>query len=361
MSTENMYISYLLSIIFVVMMISSSIIGETLYLDSRNGNDSNLGSEEKSIKTFQRAAELVNSSAEAGPTTLIVAPGVYTLTETVLFQNARNYTAEDRLTIRAKILPDDPDWRPELMPVLLGTEIPEQVGQTNEIIESTGLKIELNHVTIRGLKFLGSPVPRIWYYPIFREGKDLKDLIITQCIFTMESYAVTCNVGVLANGHGLVIDHCIFYNCRNPVVYWRAKEGNSYGNVMRYCIVDGAYTSGVWVCDTAEDFDFHHNIITRSNFAWMRDAENRRNYRLHDCLITENKYYSGECGANWELNQTGPDIVFEEKNVIKQGEVILETGKGIDLEIPNNFLHVMPGTLGNDLGAGLFILKSYGK
>jgi hypothetical protein len=358
MSTRNTYISYLFFLIFGVLTISSSTIAETLYLDSRSGNDSNPGSEDKSIKTFQRATELVNSLAEAGPTTLIVAPGVYTLTGTVLFQNARNYTEEDRLTIRAKILPDEPGWRPELMPILLCTEIPEQVGKTNEVIENTGLKIELNHVTIRGLKFLGSPVPRIWYYPIFREGKDLKDLIITQCIFSMESYAVTCNVGVLANGHGLVIDHCIFYNCRNPVVYWRAEEGISYGNAMRYCLVEGAYTSGVWVCDTAEDFDFHHNIITQSNFAWMRDAENRRKYRLHDCIITENKHYSGECGANWKLSQTGSDIVFEEKNVRKEGEVILEKGNGIDVEIPNNFLHVMPGTLGSDLGAGLFIITT---
>jgi len=61
-----------------------------------------------------------------------------------------------------------------------------------------------------------------------------------------------------------------------------------------------------------------------------------------------------ECDPDWKLNPTGPGIVYEEKDVIKTGKVVLEMGNGIDVTVPRKFLHPVPGTLGSDLGAGLF-------
>jgi len=338
----------------VIAILVPAAIAETLYIDSRNGNDTNPGTKQKPLKTIRQMAVMVNGKTEEGPTTIKVAPGVYNLTKAAFFKNTRLYTKEKRLTIEATVLPDDPNWKPVLMPVILSTEIPQQWEKTNAPVETSGLKIEISHVTIRGLKFLGSPVLHIWYYPVFREGKSLEDLIVTQCVFPMDSYALSSNVAIIANGHGLEVDHCIFYNCRNPVVFWNAEGGTSKNNAVRYCIVDGAYTSGVWVCQSSEDFEFHHNIITRSRYAWMRSSSNQRKYRLHDCIITNNEWYSGECGADWKLKTTGSGIVYEEKDVIKTGKVVLEMGDGIDLAVPRNYLHVVPGTLGSDLGAGLF-------
>jgi len=240
------------------------------------------------------------------------------------------------------------------MPVVLSAEVPRQWEKTNTQVETSSLKVEISHVTMRGMKFLGSPVSHILYYPVFREGKEHEDLLVTQCLFVMDNYALSSNVAIIANGHGLVVDHCIFYRCRNPVVFWNATGGISKNNAMRYCIVDGAYTSGVWVCQAAEDFEFHHNVITRSECAWMRNSSNQTKYRLHDCIMTDNKCYSMECGPNWKLSPTGSEIVYEESNVIKTGKVILETGHGIDETVPREFLHPIPGTLGSDLGAGLF-------
>jgi len=338
----------------VVGVLISSSFAETLYVDGANGNDVNPGTKQKPLKTIGRAAATVNSRKEGGPTTIKIEPGVYNLTKAVFFKNNRPYTKGKRLTIEATVLPDDPNWKPVLMPVILSTEIPQQWEKTNKPVETSGLKIEINHATIQGLKFLGSPVLHIWYYPIFREGKNLEDLIVTQCLFAMDSYALSSNVAILANGHGLVVDHCVFFNCRNPVVFWNAEGGTSKNNAMRYCIVDGAYTSGVWVCQTAEDFEFHNNIITRSRYAWMRSSSNQRKYRLHDCIITDNESYSGECGSDWKVKATGPEIVYNEKDVIKTGRVVLEMGNGIDLPVPRNFLHPVPGTFGSDLGVGLF-------
>ena len=345
---------YTILIILTAISFLTSVFAETLVLDSRKGIDTNPGTALMPIKTFKEAAKRINNSIESGPTVIKVAPGIHILDETVLFYNDRAYTEHDRLIIEAEILPDDPRWKPELMPIILSIGLPQEWRKSDEPIDYTGFKIEINHVTIRGLKFLGNPIPEIWYYPIFREGKDLNDLVVTQCLFTMDSYAVTSNVCILANGHGLVVDHCIFYNCRNPVVFWRAESGTSHGNTMRHCIVDGAYTSAVWVCDTGEDFEFHHNIITHSRYAWIRDEDNKRTYRLHDCIITENEYNSGQCGANWKLDPTGPDITFEEENVTKSGKVIMETIDGIDADIPTRYLHVVPDSLGSGLDAGLF-------
>jgi hypothetical protein len=341
----------------VMAILASAAVAERLYIDSRNGNDVNPGTKDNPLKTIGRAAVLVNSRTEGGPTTIKIGPGVYNLTKAVLFKNTRAYTNGKRLTIEATILPDDPNWKPVLMPVILSTEIPRQWEKTKAQVEASGLKIEISHVTIRGLKFLGSPVSHIWYYPVFREGKSLEDLVVTQCLFTMDRNALSSNVAIIANGHGLVVDHCIFYNCRNPIVFWNADGGTSQNNAMRYCIVDGAYTSGVWVCQTAEDFEFHNNIITRSKYAWMRSSSNQRKYRLHDCIITGNESYSGECNSDWKLKATGPEIVYNEKDVIRTGKIVLEMGNGIDLPVPRNFLHPVPGTLGSDLGAGLFERK----
>ncbi|MHC4574459.1 MAG: MBL fold metallo-hydrolase [Planctomycetota bacterium] len=331
-------------------------IGETLYVDGMNGNDGNPGTEERPLGTIGKAAIMVNSKREAGPTRIKLAAAVYNLRKAVVFDNNRPYTEEKRLVIEASILPDDPEWKPVLMPIILSTGelLPDDKNRG-----TYGLKIEMSHVTIRGLKFLGNPMSANWYWPVWRGGQDLDDLIVTKCLFMGDREVLPIQVAIIAQGHGLVVDHCIFYNCRNSVVFWNAAGGASKRNAMRYCIVDGAYISGLWVCQTAEDFEFHHNIITRGQYAWMRDSSNRRDYRLHDCIITNNEHYSGKCDADWKVSQTGPEITYEEENIIKWGRVILETtkaevGSAKKRERPGNYLHVVPGTLGSDLGAGLF-------
>ena len=78
---------------------------------------------------------------------------------------------------------------------------------------------------------------------------------------------------------------------------------------MRYCIIDGAYTSACWVCDAADDFEFHHNIITRSKYVWMRSGDNKKIYSLHDCIITDNEIYSGiNVGPGFNLAPAGKEI-----------------------------------------------------
>jgi ketosteroid isomerase-like protein len=131
---------------------------------------------------------------------------------------------------------------------------------------------------------------------------------------------------------------------------------------MHHCIVDGADIAAVWTCQTAEDFEFHHNVITRSQYVWMRSPGNKKVYRLRDCVITDSKYASGTGTASAIHGPTGADITFNEENVVKRGTVQLVipglSPRGLTAERPRDYLHVTPGTLGSDLGAGLFSIPS---
>ena len=338
-----------------VAIFSPGVIAEVLFVDSTNGNDTNPGTREKPLKTISKAAKLVNSSTEPGPTKIKIAPGAYCVTDTVVFENSRKYTKDKRFLIEATILPDDKDWTPALMPVILSTVKGEGPSTEKHAI---ALKVEVNHATVQGIKFLGNPRPRTWGYSIFRSGKDLEGLVVTQCMFVGDEQAMPYNCPICANGQGLVVDHCVFYKCDIPAIFWDAEDGVSKGNAMRYCIVDGADIAAVWTCQTAEDFEFHDNIITRSQYFWMRAPNNRKKYLISNCIVTDNKYDSGYGTAAEIFGQTGNEVNFEEKNVIKEGTIKLEkaivTADALSVVRPREYLHVIPGSLGSDLGAGLF-------
>lgn len=342
----------LFSILFLAFL-SEDIFPATVYVNSQAGNDNHSGSVHQPVKTLARAVALVNDSALNQPVTIIIAPGLYPIEETLQIGKRNHFSKDNRLTIRAELPPDSDEWRPESMPILTPVQyMAPDSGKT--FAEMTGLLINVDHVTIQGLKFTGSPLIGIWYYPIFREGKDLKDLLVTQCFFVMDKHASASNVGILANGHQTVVEHCIFAGCRNPVVFWRAVGDKSFGNIMRHCIVDDAYTSAVWVCDTAEDFQFHNNIVRNCKYVWMRDKGNLTQYRLHDCHIFDFEYWSGHLDENGDFHETANEIGYTEKSITKQKNPChLITGDGIDTGVPRNYYHSINTEGIIDLDAGL--------
>jgi hypothetical protein len=218
--------------------------------------------------------------------------------------------------------------------------------------EARGLEVEASHVTIEGLRFTGSAVyyyidgkQNRRYYPIWRDGKNLDDLVITQCLFAGNVDVLPIRVAVIANGHGLVLDHCVFYNCQNPVVFWNAQEGTSYRNAMRHCLVYEANYSGVWTTtQTGGDFEFHHNIIANSRTAWIRDNDSTHHYQMHDCILTNNRKTTGN-GGDTAINSD----FLKMENVQLSGVIEIEKDQG-----KNNYLQVKEGSVGWKLQAGLF-------
>ena len=334
----------------IIGILAPSLIAETLYVDSRNGEDENPGSKDRPLSTIGRAAVLVNKSSEKGPTTIKIGPGIYNFTKAVVFENTRAYTEKNRLTIEATVLPDDPNWKPALMPVVLSTENSQVSQILPGITETYSIKIKINYVTVRGLKFLGNPSSNNWHCCVERIGKDLDDLLITQCMFVGDTETLDIHCAALATGDRFIVDHCIFRNCHASVVFWDGLEGvGGKGCAMRYCIVDSAYISGIWTCQTEEDFEFYNNIITGSEYFWMRKSGDQQTYRLHDCIVAGNKYYSGYGAAGGVTGNTGPEVSYKEENIIKSGKVDLVRDRK-----SKDYLHVAAGTFGSDLGAGLF-------
>jgi hypothetical protein len=329
----------------------------TLHVDSLKGSDVNPGTAEQPLKTLQKAAEKANEQVEPGAMTIKMAAGIYALPKTVVFENHRAFSKAQRLILESAVSPDNPSWSPGRMPAILSTEDPRQPGRSDKLSESYGVKIKMSHVTVRGLKFLGSPVPNNWYCPLECLGTDLKDVVVTQCMFIGNPDTLDIYCAVITDGHQFVVDHCIFSGCHASAVFWDGGRGVvGTGNAMRYCIVEGAKLSAVWTCDTDEDFEFHHNIVTRCDYFWLRKRGTPKTYLVRNSVVTENKQFSGYAVESGATGITGPEIPFEEEGIIKVGKVPLEKDRAA-----RNYLHVVPGAPGADLGAGLFTTPTPGQ
>lgn len=343
-------IRQILSALFLVMMALAAF-SEEIYINIKTGNDMNPGTQSQPLKTLQEAAKRINANKQREATTVVISEGVYPLTETILITNDK-YTLENRLIIRAEIMPDDANWNPQRMPMIV-TIVPTIANGDGE--EARGLQIEASHVTIEGLRFTGG----LGYYyidgkhnrrsyPIWRDGKNLDDLLITQCLFTGDVDVLPMRVAVIANGHGLVLDHCVFYHCQNPVVFWNAENETSRHNAMRYCLVYGAYYSGVWTTkNTAEDLEFHHNIIANSGTGWITEGD--RHYQIHDCIFTNNTYVAGLGNDATGGKKANPFDFVKMENVKLSGTIEIEKDQSM-----NNYLQLKKGSFGSELKAGLF-------
>lgn len=346
-------IKYILSVLLFVMTVVL-VQAEQLYVNPKTGNDANSGGKSQPLKTIMEAAKRVNLNKEQGSTTIFLSEGVHLITQTVVFTNDK-YSLKNRLVIRADVMPDDADWTPKKMPVVVTVALLEP-GVGGE--EARGIQPEVSHVTIEGLRFTGSPdysyvdgsnLSRS--YPIWRDGKKLDDLLVTQCLFAGNADVLPLHVGVIANGYGLVIDHCIFFNCKNPVVFWKNDGGTGSRNAMRYSLVYGSYFSGVWTTQSTkgEDFDFHHNIIANSSTVWIREKGSTRQYKASDCLFTDYTNLAGYgSGPLSDNNATSTDFLKME-NVQTTGTVTIEKDQS-----KRNYLQLAEGSMGSNIKAGLF-------
>ncbi|WP_394674508.1 hypothetical protein [uncultured Chryseobacterium sp.] len=327
---------------------------EQLYVNPRTGNDVNSGMKTQPLKTLSEAARRVNLNTAKEGTTIILSEGTYLLTSTVLFTNDK-YSVTNRLVIRAEVMPDDAGWTPQNMPVII-TAVPPEPGVGGE--EAKGIQPEVSHVTVEGLRFTGSPdytyidhnnLRRS--YPIWRNGKSLDDLLVTQCLFAGNIDVLPLHVGVIANGYGLVIDHCVFFNCKIPVVFWKNEGKTGSRSAMKHSLVYGGYFCGVWTTQgtNGDDFDFHHNIIANTSTVWIREKGSTRRYTASDCIFTNyNKLAGYGSGPLSDSDTTSTDFL-NMKNVETTGTVTIEKDQS-----KRNYLQLAEGSAGSGLNAGLF-------
>ena len=247
----------------------------TLYLDPVKGADANAGTKAAPMKTLAAAAARVNKLQEPGAVTLVLDEGIYGVNETAVFQPARPFTKTERLTIRAAVLPDDPDWSPARMPTFIHTMAfsadwngrPDPFGGV-----AYGMQIETSHATVQGLRIFGMPAvekPKAGaihrLYAIGRNDRSLDDLEVKQCLFAGDEVTNPHHLSLLINGSGLVVDHCVFYHVKQTVVYW---SPGTKGHAMRNCVIYGC-RAGVWTSGIANDFDYRNNVVANGEFVWI--------------------------------------------------------------------------------------------
>jgi hypothetical protein len=163
----------------------------------------------------------------------------------------------------------------------------------------------------------------------------------------------TLHVGVIANGHGLVLEHDVFYNVRNAVVFWNAEGGTSHRNAMRNCLVYGASTSGIWTVQTdGDDFDFRDNVIANSRVAWMRERGGTRRYKAVASVFAGNANMAAYgAGAAGSFTQTDSNFLsFQEMRLAGEVDLVMDRGE-------RDYLHIRKGSAGSEVGAGLFTNK----
>lgn len=333
-------------LIFVFSLLFVPAISQTIYVDSDYGIDLNKGSIELPVKTIQQALNLVKHANTQLDYIIKINPGIYCLDSTVVVE-LDNELKKNKIIIEATILPDNENWKPEKMPIIINTT--KKIGVKVKSNYEMAFLVNCSNVIIRGLKFHGYYYPNTRYFAIARFNKSISNLQVEQCMFLGDKHASHLQCGLLVHGNDIEVNNCVFVNARNAVVFWQdSGAGYKAGNVVRNCIIKGATEGAVWTCTPDKNFVFENNIITDCKFAWIVNTGNDANYIIKNSIVVNNRFIKG----NWEKKEE--DFLLEEQNVVKQGEIELMELTSIDVALPLNYLHIVPETLGYELKAGLF-------
>ena len=358
----NSKIFYLIALFSLLIGMKTEAQPTNLFISAELGNDQNPGTKELPFKTLNQAADWVNRANGNGAVTIYISEGIYGLNTTATFHPANwHFTKEERLTIRAEVLPDDSLWNPGKMPVFVSTMLLDFKPNGNSDPlggASYGIQIETSYVTIQGLRILGTPVverPKEGMvrrnYPIVREGRNLDDLRVSQCLFVGDEHVIPNHLGVLASGQGIVVDHCVFYKCKDAVVFWFSEKPAERCEMHHNLMIDN-YGAAVWSWTVTDDFKFYNNVVSNNNVFWEVGRDESRTYSISNSLVIGyNSLVNKGGGAHGYGEPTDPGRLKFGEDVIVKKEGSLQ----IDMDQTHrNYLHVVPGTLGAEYGAGLF-------
>jgi hypothetical protein len=358
--------------------------GDTIYVNPTTGTDANPGTKNSPLRTLAEAARRVNISGAVGPMTIVLSEGIHAIGETTLLKpERRSFSARERLTIRAEVLPDDPEWHTGRMPTLIHTmPVPTTWNGRPDPLggAADGMMVETSHVTIQGLKILGLPVvespkPGVIrrLYAISRLRRDLEDLEIAQCLFAGDEVTNPNHVAIIAHGNGVRVHHCIFGGLKISVVYW--TPGSS-GHAMRNCLCHDLYGSGVWTSGVANDFDYRNNVIANCNYVWtsqggassLADAGGRGgrqaapasatpqqplHYKVVDSLFASNRRLAGTgTGARLEYRDIDSSFLELVGTKVSESPIVLERD-----QTKRTYLHPSADSDAAKVGAGLFMKR----
>jgi hypothetical protein len=321
---------------------------QAVYVDSNIGDDKNPGTKEAPVFSIQKAAEIIRSR-DNNIYSMKINPGIYVLGSHVSVATEKMMT-DKRIVIEASVLPDDTSWTPEKMPVIASKAIKGEILERPHWVVC--FLVNESHVTIRGIKFHGYFYPHTRYFPIARNNKTKTDLLVEQCMFVGDANISQIQVGVIAFENEIKVDHCVFYKVRNAVVF-----GGNEGSFTN-SIIFGT-SQAIWTGSPDKGFKFKNNIVSNCRYVWVNNDFNTTKCSIDNCVIVNNQYYKG---IPDKVRLSPGEFEINENNVIKKGEISLRlTGNDdkpfldeVDKPLPIDYMHIIPGSLGYDMRAGLF-------
>jgi hypothetical protein len=349
-----------------------------LWVNPATGTDTNSGAKASPLRTLAEAARRVNQNTGDGAMTIILTEGTHVVGETTLLKpEHRSFSTAGRLTIRAEVLADDPDWHTGRMPTLIHTMPLQQTwnGRPDPLGGvADGMLIETSHVSIVGLKILGLPVVETpkpgqirRLYGINRFRRDLEDLEVAQCVFLGDDAIAPHHVGIIANGNGVNVHHCIFRGMKINVVYWTP---GSKGHILRNCFCQDLYGSAVWTAGITNDFEYRNNVVVGCNYVWtaqggasaLADAGRSAkqgasatpepmHYKVVDSYFAHNRRLTGS-GTGARLEYKDIDSSFLEMKGTKVTDQPVVVGRDAT---KRDYLHPVAGSEAAKVGAGLFV------
>jgi hypothetical protein len=343
-------------IIFLVFICHLTVHAQAVYVDSNIGDDKNPGTKGAPVFSIKKAAEIIRNR-DNNIYTMKINPGIYVLDSHVQVATEKEMT-DKRIVLEASILPDDPSWTPEKMPVITSKAIKGEIPASYHWVVS--LLVDESHVTIRGIKFHGYFYPQARYFPIARINKTKTDLLVEQCLFVGETNSSQIQACVIAHGDEVKVDHCVFYKVRNTVVFFQdSGNGIKTGNGITNSIIFGA-NQAVWTSYPDKDFKFENNIVSNCRYVWAKSYFNTtKSYSINNCVIVNNQYYKGIADS---VRLSPGEFEINEYNLTKKGTISLRLTdnvdkpllSGVDEPLPIDYMHIIPNTPGYEIGAGIF-------
>lgn len=336
----NKTIFFLMILLFLFANQSNA---QTIFVDAAKGKNGAKGTMADPLVNLETAIKLAGNFPGDQPVTIRVYPGLYVLQHIAEIKTRKQPHDTLKYTIEAAIMPDDPNWQPGSMPVIQSISPDNSANQFNHAV---GFLVARSNVSIRGLKFIGNANPSVrYYYPVTRENENLKGLELSQCYFIGEKNSAPIQGAVWAHGASTTIDHCIFYGCKNALLFFKNIKDFSITN----SIISGAYEAAAWYWGEGNDFVFRNNIVTNCNYFWLRAPNTFPTYTFSNSIITNVNQYMGF----WENGLVPSEKNnHTETNIKRSGKILLSEVKTDGL--PKDYLNLLPQSDGNELNAGIF-------
>ncbi len=348
---QTVKIRYTMMTLFTVLFVFNTTVSmaQTVYVDAQKGKNNASGTLTDPILSLDEAVLKTNSFKGNKPVNLRLNPGLYTVTHKLTLKTVSPAISNAAYTIEAVIMPDDKEWHPASMPVILSAS-----GNNDdyEFAHCVGFFVSRNNVIIKGLKFLGNPNTAVhYYYPIRRQDKALSGLNVSQCYFIGEANSTAIQSSFWASGPGIHVDHCIFHNSK--IAFVLGDNVNDF--CLSHSIIDGAYNTAIWYgfAKTTAKFTFKNNIITNCYYVMVYPVEDGQpSYTFSASYITNNAHYLGNYPKAQDRFFAEANKHIKEVNVVKKAVVKLVSVA--DDGITRDNLNLSKASAGKSTGAGIF-------